>query len=94
MQHKQLEGLVGLRWKIGHHGITHEHQKLPWQSYSSNDDYSAQDKWLKSIVETCRRDRFITTIGGRRRYLTDIVSADPRQRAAAERQAVNSAAQV
>ena len=85
---------MGLRFKIGHHRIDHEYRKMPWQAYLSNDDNPAQDKWLKSIVETCRRDRFITTIGGRRRYLTDIVSADPRQRAAAERQAVNSAAQV
>ena len=94
MQHKQLVGMVGLQYKIGHHGIDHEYRNIQWYSYSSNDDYSVQDKWLKGIVETCRRDRFITTTGGRRRYLTDIVSSDPRQRAAAERQAVNSAAQV
>ena len=92
MQHKQLEGRVGLRYKIGHYW--NEYRSFSWQSYLSNGDYPAQDKWLKSRVETCRRDRFITTIGGRRRYLTDIVSSDPRQRAAAERQAVNSAAQV
>ena len=94
MQHKQLEGMVGLRYKIGHHGIYHGYRQITWQSCLSNGDYPAQDKWLKSIVENCRRERFITTIGGRRRYLTDIVSSDPRQRAAAERQAVNSAAQV
>ena len=54
----------------------------------------AQDKWLKDTVEDCRMQRYITTIGGRRRYLNDIVSGDSRKRAAAERQAVNSAVQV
>lgn len=53
-----------------------------------------QDKWLKDTVEACRRNRYITTIGGRRRYLTDIVSPDPKRRASAERQAINSAVQV
>lgn len=52
-----------------------------------------QDKWLKETMEICRRHRFITTIGGRRRYLSDIVSADAKRRAAAERQAVNSVVQ-
>ena len=54
----------------------------------------AQDKWLKDTVENCRRRRYISTIGGRRRYLNDIVSGDSKKRAAAERQAVNSAVQV
>lgn len=53
-----------------------------------------QDKWLKDTVEDCRKQRYVTTIGGRRRYLNDIVSGDSKKRAAAERQAVNSAVQV
>ncbi len=54
----------------------------------------AQDKWLKDTVENCRAQRYVTTIGGRRRYLNDIVSGDSKKRAAAERQAVHSAVQV
>ena len=95
MQDKQLEGIVYSNLKPS------PYWDLPWPQTTTNDTHilcqcthAAQDKWLKSIVETCRSDRFITTIGGRRRYLTDIMSSDPRQRAAAERQAVNSAAQV
>ena len=49
---------------------------------------------MRGLVEACRRDRFVTTIGGRRRYLLDIDSADSGRRAAAERQAINSAVQV
>ena len=54
----------------------------------------AQDKWMRGLVEACRRDRFVTTIGGRRRYLMGIDSASSGKRAAAERQAINSAVQV
>ena len=49
---------------------------------------------MRGMMEACRRDRFVTTIGGRRRYLIDIDSADSGRRAAAERQAINSAVQV
>ena len=49
---------------------------------------------MRGLVEACRRHRFVTTIGGRRRYLIDIDSADGGKRAAAERQAINSAVQV
>ena len=49
---------------------------------------------MRGLVEACRRDRFVTTIGGRRRYLIDIDSTDSGKRAAAERQAINSAVQV
>lgn len=55
---------------------------------------AAQDNWMRGLVEACRRDRFVTTIGGRRRYLIDIDSSESGRRAAAERQAINSAVQV
>ncbi|CAK0786883.1 hypothetical protein CVIRNUC_010097 [Coccomyxa viridis] len=95
-QAKQMA--YGLLYGIGMHALAKSMEVTPDQAQQLSDSFRRRiptlDKWLKGIVETCRRDRFITTIGGRRRYLTDIVSSDLRQRAAAERQAVNSAAQV
>jgi DNA polymerase I-like protein with 3'-5' exonuclease and polymerase domains len=53
-----------------------------------------QDAWIRRVVEDCRRDRFVRTLGGRRRYLPDIAeAADRGRRARAERQAINSTVQ-
>ena len=45
------------------------------------------------MIEDCRRDRFICTLNGRRRYLPDIADGDRSRRARAERQAINSTVQ-
>ena len=73
------------------------HSQQHWQqprTQAGRSSMAVQDKWMRGLVEACRRDRFVTTIGGRRRYLIDIDSTDSSRRAAAERQAINSAVQV
>ena len=45
---------------------------------------------MTNIVETARKDGFVTTLKGRRRYLRDINSRNGIIRSAAERNAVNS----
>ena len=46
------------------------------------------------LYSEARKNGFVKTVLGRRRYLPDINSTDPSKRAQAERQAVNSVVQV
>jgi DNA polymerase family A len=46
------------------------------------------------LYSEARKNGFVKTVLGRRRYLPDINSPDPSKRAQAERQAVNSVVQV
>ncbi|XP_009079440.1 PREDICTED: DNA polymerase theta-like, partial [Acanthisitta chloris] len=50
-------------------------------------------KFLKETVRSCRRDGFVQTILGRRRYLPAIKDPNPYSKAHAERQAVNTTVQ-
>ena len=51
-------------------------------------------RFQAAVVRGARRDGFVTTLAGRRRYLTDINNAqDARARRAAERQAINTVCQ-
>ena len=51
-------------------------------------------RWQESLIEQCRRDTFVTTSAGRRRWLTAIRAANGRKRSQAERQACNTVCQV
>jgi DNA polymerase I-like protein with 3'-5' exonuclease and polymerase domains len=50
-------------------------------------------KWIDSTQRACQSKGYVTTLCGRRRYL-DHINNGGRQRAKAERQAVNSVCQV
>uniref|UniRef100_A0A8C3JSL2 DNA polymerase theta n=1 Tax=Calidris pygmaea TaxID=425635 RepID=A0A8C3JSL2_9CHAR len=55
--------------------------------------YTGIQKFLRETVKSCRRDGFVQTILGRRRYLPAIKDSNPYSKAHAERQAVNTTVQ-
>uniref|UniRef100_A0A8C3R617 DNA polymerase theta n=1 Tax=Cyanoderma ruficeps TaxID=181631 RepID=A0A8C3R617_9PASS len=55
--------------------------------------YTGVQKFLRETVQSCRRDGFVQTILGRRRYLPAIKDPNPYSKAHAERQAVNTTVQ-
>ncbi|XP_068273560.1 DNA polymerase theta [Nyctibius grandis] len=55
--------------------------------------YTGIQKFLRETVRSCRRDGFVQTILGRRRYLPAIKDPNPYSKAHAERQAVNTTVQ-
>ncbi|XP_063250098.1 DNA polymerase theta [Prinia subflava] len=55
--------------------------------------YTGVQKFLRDTVQSCRRDGFVQTILGRRRYLPAIKDPNPYSKAHAERQAVNTTVQ-
>ncbi|KAL2311304.1 hypothetical protein Nmel_003004 [Mimus melanotis] len=55
--------------------------------------YTGVHKFLRETVQSCRRDGFVQTILGRRRYLPAIKDPNPYSKAHAERQAVNTTVQ-
>ncbi|XP_008937926.1 PREDICTED: DNA polymerase theta, partial [Merops nubicus] len=55
--------------------------------------YTGMQKFLRDTVRSCRKDGFVQTILGRRRYLPAINDPNPYSRAHAERQAVNTTVQ-
>uniref|UniRef100_A0A8C3LRA0 DNA polymerase theta n=1 Tax=Chrysolophus pictus TaxID=9089 RepID=A0A8C3LRA0_CHRPC len=55
--------------------------------------YTGIQKFLQETVRNCRRDGFVQTILGRRRYLPAIRDSNPDSKAHAERQAVNTTVQ-
>ncbi|XP_047903549.2 DNA polymerase theta isoform X1 [Anser cygnoides] len=55
--------------------------------------YTGIQKFLRETVKSCRRDGFVQTILGRRRYLPAIGDPNPYSKAHAERQAVNTTVQ-
>uniref|UniRef100_A0A8D0GH93 DNA polymerase theta n=1 Tax=Sphenodon punctatus TaxID=8508 RepID=A0A8D0GH93_SPHPU len=55
--------------------------------------YTGIQKFLQETVKSCRRDGFVQTILGRRRYLPAIKDLNPYSKAQAERQAVNTTVQ-
>uniref|UniRef100_A0A672U7Z6 DNA polymerase theta n=1 Tax=Strigops habroptila TaxID=2489341 RepID=A0A672U7Z6_STRHB len=55
--------------------------------------YTGIQKFLSETVRSCRRDGFVQTILGRRRYLPAIKDPNPYSKAHAERQAVNTTVQ-
>nr|XP_010298788.1 PREDICTED: DNA polymerase theta [Balearica regulorum gibbericeps] len=55
--------------------------------------YTGIQQFLRETVRSCRRDGFVQTILGRRRYLPAIKDPNPYSKAHAERQAVNTTVQ-
>uniref|UniRef100_A0A8C7EC43 DNA polymerase theta n=1 Tax=Nothoprocta perdicaria TaxID=30464 RepID=A0A8C7EC43_NOTPE len=55
--------------------------------------YTGIQKFLRETVKNCKRDGFVQTILGRRRYLPAIRDPNPYSKAHAERQAVNTTVQ-
>ncbi|XP_068813954.1 DNA polymerase theta isoform X2 [Struthio camelus] len=55
--------------------------------------YTGIQKFLRETVRSCKRDGFVQTILGRRRYLPAITDPNPYSKAHAERQAVNTTVQ-
>ncbi|XP_032853439.2 DNA polymerase theta [Tyto alba] len=69
-----------------------EHEAANYiESFKSR--YTGIQKFLKETVRNCRRDGFVQTILGRRRYLPAIKDPNPYSKAHAERQAVNTTVQ-
>lgn len=60
---------------------------------SFKNTFPALKRYIGKQVETCRAKGYIESIRKRRRYLPNIASVEPRQRAQAERQAVNTIVQ-
>ena len=58
-----------------------------------HDAYPGVGAYIKSVVRQCRAQGYVTTLGGRRRYLSAIASVNLDERRRAERQAVNTVAQ-
>ncbi|MCX7017986.1 MAG: DNA polymerase I [Candidatus Sumerlaeota bacterium] len=52
--------------------------------------YTGVRAWIDAVLEGARKDGFVTTIAGRRRYLAGINSSNYNTRSAAERVAVNA----
>ncbi|KAM9301010.1 DNA polymerase theta [Morus bassanus] len=61
------------------------------ESFTSR--YTGVRKFWRETVRNCRRDGFVQTILGRRRYLPAIKDPNPYSKAQAERQAVNTTVQ-
>ncbi|XP_074963449.1 DNA polymerase theta isoform X4 [Phalacrocorax aristotelis] len=61
------------------------------ESFTSR--YAGVQKFWRETVKNCRRDGFVQTILGRRRYLPAIKDPNPYSKAQAERQAVNTTVQ-
>ena len=55
--------------------------------------YSVVNQFMESVVKRCRSHGYVTTIGGRKRFLPAIASTSPAARSQAERQAVNTTIQ-
>ncbi|XP_078428981.1 MUS308 and mammalian DNA polymerase-like protein isoform X2 [Wolffia australiana] len=55
--------------------------------------FPAVSAWLQEAVLSCRQKGYIQTIKGRKRYLSKIESGNKKEKAKAERQAVNSICQ-
>jgi DNA polymerase-1 len=52
--------------------------------------YAGVARWMKEIVETARKDGYVTTLLNRRRYLPEIKAPNPAVRGFAERTALNT----
>uniref|UniRef100_A0A8C6S766 DNA polymerase theta n=1 Tax=Nannospalax galili TaxID=1026970 RepID=A0A8C6S766_NANGA len=55
--------------------------------------YTGINRFMKDTVKHCKRDGFVQTILGRRRYLPGIKDTNPYHKAHAERQAINTTVQ-
>eukprot|EP01041_Mallomonas_annulata_P000427 gene427-765_t len=72
-------------------GCTVEKAKTMLTEFLSR--HAGLTRLMSSIRQGCRRNGFVETLLGRRRYLSDINSNDQKKRSRAERQAVNTVCQ-
>ncbi|XP_007942078.1 DNA polymerase theta [Orycteropus afer afer] len=72
-------------------GITENDAACYIDSFKSR--YTGINNFMKETVKNCRRDGFVQTILGRRRYLPGIKDNNPYHKAHAERQAINTTVQ-
>ncbi|NXS16802.1 DPOLQ polymerase, partial [Mystacornis crossleyi] len=68
-------------------------QNISWITENFLSPFTGVQKFLRETVRSCRRDGFVQTILGRRRYLPAIKDPNPYSKAHAERQAVNTTVQ-
>ncbi|UCE26049.1 MAG: DNA polymerase I, partial [Candidatus Coatesbacteria bacterium] len=78
---------MGARKFAAETGLTVDEGKEFIETYF--DRYPGVKRYLEKTKEEARRDGYVSTLFGRRRYLPDITSENDRARAAAERAAVN-----
>jgi DNA polymerase-1 len=78
---------MGARKFAAETGLTVNEGKKFIETYF--DRYPGVKRYLEKTKEEARRDGYVSTLFGRRRYLPDITSDNDRARAAAERAAVN-----
>jgi len=78
---------MGARKFAAETGLTVNEGKKFIETYF--DRYPGVKRYLEKTKEEARRDGYVSTLFGRRRYLPDITSENDRARAAAERAAVN-----
>ncbi|XP_059133121.1 DNA polymerase theta [Peromyscus eremicus] len=72
-------------------GITENDAACYIDSFKSR--YTGINHFMRDTVKNCRRDGFVQTILGRRRYLPGIKDNNPYHKAHAERQAINTTVQ-
>nr|XP_027791903.1 DNA polymerase theta isoform X3 [Marmota flaviventris] len=72
-------------------GIKEEDAACYIDSFKSR--YTGINHFMKETVKNCKRDGFVQTILGRRRYLPGIKDNNPYHKAHAERQAINTTVQ-
>ncbi|XP_006884376.1 PREDICTED: DNA polymerase theta [Elephantulus edwardii] len=72
-------------------GITENDAACYIDSFKSR--YKGINQFMKDTVNNCRRDGFVQTILGRRRYLPGIKDNNPYHKAHAERQSINTTVQ-
>lgn len=78
---------MGARKFAAETGLTVDEGKKFIETYFER--YPGVKRYLEKTKEEARRDGYVSTLFGRRRYLPDITSDNARARAAAERAAVN-----
>ena len=76
---KHLSGILGVKTSVATSLLAKFHRQFPGIA-----------AYAQAIVKQARQQGYVTTMGGRRRYLPDLASRDANLRAAAERQALNT----
>ena len=87
----------GMIYGIGAHslaqqlGINEEEAAQFMNSFLDN--YQGLKRFLSQTLVEARKDGFVTTLAGRKRFLADIADSNPHKKSHAERQAVNTRVQ-
>jgi DNA polymerase-1 len=95
-RHRSVAKMVnyGLSYGMGAPGLAERLNYSTAEAQEVMDAYFEQfggvKGWLDEVVTRAHRDGFTTTMFGRRRYLPELGSGNPRVRAIGERQALNA----